>query len=141
MRGNDAIQSSAKHMKRFVAALSVCALCLDTTFAGTIRATCTADYGGITETLTLAPAPDVFSFESASLGDRFEFRAQYLEDRAKLKTFVYEFREAVPALIHANEQRLSPSNCQQRVEGFGLNKVYSSDLEREMFFQCFAVCD
>ena len=77
----------------------------------------------------------------SSLGDRFRFQAQYLESRAKLKTYVYELRERTPALIHASENPLSPSNCAQRQEGFGLNKVYSADLEREMFFQCFAVCE
>ena len=128
-------------MKRFVIAVSVCACFLDPVFAGSVKATCSAEYGGITETLMLMPATDVFTFQSASLGDRFEFRAQYLEDRAKLKTYVYELRENAPALIHANEQRLSPSNCAHQSAGFGLNKVYSSDLEREMFFQCFAVCD
>ena len=68
-------------------------------------------------------------------------KAQFLQERAKLKTYVYELRSHVPTLIHASEHMLSAPRCEPPPGSLGLNKVYSSDLEREMFFQCFVMCE
>jgi len=131
----------ASLMKNLVSALSFSLLLLAAAQASAISVSCEADYGGKTHQLTITPASDVFSFETVNVGDRFRFQVQYLEDRAKFKTFVYELKAQAPTLIHASEHKLSPQNCAQKSDGLGLNKVYSSDLEREMFFQCFARCD
>lgn len=130
-------------MKCLVIALPVAGLALATaTFAAApISVSCDAEYGLTSEKLPISATSDVFAFTSVNLGDRFVFKAQFLTEHAKLKTYVYELRSAAPTLIHASEQLLSPQRCATLPEGLGLNKVYSSDLEREMFFQCFASCE
>ncbi len=104
---------------------------------------CEADYGGRAEKLTLQPTTDVYATQSVTLAQRFRFQAQYLSDRAKLKTWVYELRERGPVLLHAAEYPLTAEACQAGASGtdLGLNKVYSSDFERELFFRCVRLCD
>ncbi len=108
---------------------------------------CEADYGGRMERLQPPPTTDVYERQSVTLGKRFRFSAQYLPERAKLKTWVHELRERGPALLHAAEYPLPANACAHSgTEGsagrsFGLNKVYSSDYERELFFQCRPGCD
>ena len=137
--------SSAEHMKslvlRVVLVVAGSAFGLHAAHAGTLSVDCTAEYGAKIEKLRIPPTTDVFAAQSVTIGDRFRFQAQYLIDRSKFKTFVYELRDHSPTLIHASEHKLSSQNCAHQSTGFGLNKVYSSDLEREMFFQCFAVCE
>ena len=125
-------------MKNLVAVLSFCMVGMPA-YGVTVR--CEAEYATITKNVSLAPVNDVFDAQSLILGGRFQFRAQYLQDRGKLKTWVYELRTDAAALIHASEHPLSSQICAQAPRDFGLNKVYSSDLQREMFFQCFAVCE
>ena len=96
------------------------------------------------EKLDLQPTDDVYATRSVTLGERFRFHAQYLSARAKLKTWVYELRERGPALLHAAEYPMPADACVAAGAGstdFGLNKVYSSDLERELFFRCVRSCD
>jgi len=131
-------------MKRLVHALffMYCPLApLMATAAAPMTATCHAEYGLSTETLHLPASADVFVFQSVSLGERFLFKAQLLQERAKLKTYVYELRSHSPTLIHASEHLLSQQRCATPPASLGLNKVYSSDLEREMFFECFVSCE
>lgn len=130
-------------MKRLVFALPVVYLSVAaaTAAAAAVSVTCQAEYGLTSETLRIPASSDVFAFQTVNLGDRFVFKAQYLQDRAKLKTYVYELRSHAPTLIHASEYLLSQHRCTPQPGGLGLNKVYSSDLEREMFFQCFASCE
>ena len=107
-------------------------------------ARCEADYGGRTERLTLQPTTDVYATQSFTLGNRFRFQAQYLPQRAKLKTWVYELRERGPLLLHAAEYPLPANACSAGNPSaihFGLNKVYSSDFERELFFHCSGSCE
>lgn len=110
-------------------------------YATSIRVTCEAEYGGRTERINVLPSSDVFLFHSVDVGTRFRFLAQHLEPQSKLKTFVYELRERSPTLIHAGEYQLTPNICASPPSDFGLNKLYSSDLEREMFFRCIADCE
>ena len=134
---------SAKHMKRVVFVLLVMYRSLapvSALAAETMIVTCDAEYGLTKETLHLPASSEVFTFQSVNLGDRFLFKAQLLQERAKLKTYVYELRSHSPTLIHAGEHILSQQACATVPGSLGLNKVYSSDLEREMFFQCFASC-
>ncbi len=107
-------------------------------------ARCEADYGGRMEILMLQPTGDVYAIQSVTLLDRFRFQAQYLPQRAKLKTWVYELRERGPLLLHAAEYPLPADACDSRgrqTTDFGLNKVYSSDFERELFFHCTSTCE
>ena len=106
--------------------------------AMTIR--CEADYGGKAYRIDAQPTDDLFAFQTVDAGTRFRFSVQWLEARAKLKTFVHELDERAPVLIHAAEYPL-PSSCTPGLIDFGLNKVYSSDLGRELFFQCSAKCE
>ena len=136
---------SPQHMQRLVLALFFMywplAPLTAVAVAEPMTVTCQAEYGLTTETLHLPASADVFVFQSVSLGERFLFKAQLLQERAKLKTYVYELRSHSPTLIHASEHILSPQGCATLPASLGLNKVYSSDLEREMFFQCFVSCE
>lgn len=106
-----------------------------------MKVACDADYGGKTEHIEVQPTRDVFSFQSADLGSRFRFLAQHLTQQARLKTFVYELREKSAVLIHAGEYQLPMNQCPQPSSDFGLNKIYSSDFGRELFFRCTADCE
>lgn len=128
-------------MKRLVFVLLVACLSLNPAAAADLAVSCQAEYGLTSEKLSLAATSDVYAFHSANLGDRFMFKAQFLQERTKLKTYVYELRSQAPTLIHASEHLLLPQHCDAKVNSLGLNKVYSSDLEREMFFQCFVSCE
>ncbi len=115
--------------------------------AATPTASCEADYGGRAEKLALQPTTDVYAMQSVTLGKRFRFQAQYLSARGKLKTWVYEMRERGPVPLHAAEYPLPADACDAGSAGgkhiidFGLNKVYSSDFERELFFRCTSTCE
>lgn len=106
-----------------------------------LTVSCEAEYGGTVHSVEVRPATDVFDFQSVDVGSRFRFSVQQLDSRAKLKTFVYELQERAPVLIHAAEYPLPSGACASADIDFGLNKVYSSDLERELFFQCSAKCE
>ncbi len=109
-----------------------------------LAVSCEADYGGRTEKLALRPTTDVYATQTVELGKRFRFNAQYLADREKLKTWVYELRERGPLLLHAAEYTLRADACGKAgatMSDFGLNKVYSSDFERELFFRCVRTCE
>ena len=106
-------------------------------------ARCEAGYGGRAEQLALPPTTDVYATQSVTLGNRFRFQAQHLPQRAKLKTWVYELRDRGPVLLHAAEYPLPANACSTNdahTTDFGLNKVYSSDFERELFFRCSVTC-
>ena len=102
---------------------------------------CDAEYGGKAERIIVRPAADAFSFQSVTLDDRFRFQAQWLPQRSKLKTFLYERRGRSFVLLHASEYPLPPSACPKEGLDFGLNKVYASELEREVFYQCRMYCE
>lgn len=102
---------------------------------------CEAEYGGKAHRIVVLPVDDVFAFQTVDVGQRFRFSAQWLVSRAKLKTFVHELDERAPVLLHAAEYPMSAGACTSKVIDFGLNKVYSSELERELFFQCTAACE
>lgn len=128
-------------MRTFLSlAFTLCCL-VPAAYATSIQLTCEADYGGRTERIKVLPTPDVFAFHAVDLGSRFRFVAQYLEPQSKLKTFVYELREQSPVLIHAGEFQLPLNHCPLPHSDFGLNKIYSSDFGRELFFQCSADCE
>jgi len=102
---------------------------------------CEAEYGGHTEQIKLHPAADAFSFQSVSLQQRFRFQAQWLPQRGKLKTLLYERRGQSFALLHSAEYPLGQYACPIETIDFGLNKVYAAELEREIFYQCKLRCE
>jgi len=109
--------------------------------ATSIKVTCEAEYGGRTERIEVLPTSDVFAFHSVDMSSRFRFLAQHLEQQSKLKTFVYELRDQSPVLIHAGEYQLASNHCPRPPSDFGLNKLYSSDFGRELFFRCSSDCE
>lgn len=114
--------------------------------AWSATAVCRAANGGEHIELPVPASVDPFEFHSAEFAHRFRVSAQYLQPPGKLKTYVYDFRaekigKPAAVLIHAAEYRLSDADCREHADGFGLNKVYSRNYEREIFLQCFAVCD
>ncbi len=109
--------------------------------ATAVDISCEAEYGGKTERIIVQAAADAFSFQSVTLEDRFRFQAQWLPQRSKLKTFLYERHGRSFVLLHASEYPLPPSACPKEGLDFGLNKVYASELEREVFFQCRMHCE
>ena len=102
---------------------------------------CEAEYGGKAQRIAVLPSNDVFAFQTVDVGQRFRFSAQWLVSRAKLKTFVHELDARAPVLIHAAEYPVPAATCPSAAIDFGLNKVYSSELGRELFFQCTAACE
>lgn len=109
--------------------------------ATSLEITCNAEYGGKAERIVVRPAADAFSFQSVTIEKRFRFQAQWLTQRNKLKTFLYERRGRSIVLLHASEYPLPPGACPKEDIDFGLNKVYASELEREVFYQCRMHCE
>jgi len=109
--------------------------------ATSLEIACDAEYGGKAERIIVRPAADAFSFQSVTIENRFRFQAQWLPQRSKLKTFLYERRGRLFVLLHASEYPLPPSTCPKDGFDFGLNKVYASELEREVFYQCRMHCE
>ena len=109
--------------------------------ATSLNIACDAEYGGKAERIIVRPAADAFSFQSVTLEDRFRFQAQWLPQRSKLKTFLYERHGRSFVLLHASEYPLPPSACPKEGLDFGLNKVYASELEREVLYQCRMYCE
>ncbi len=102
---------------------------------------CEAEYGGKTGRIIVQAAADAFSFQSVTLEDRFRFQAQWLPQRSKLKIFLYERRDRSFVLLHSSEYPLPLDTCRRGSVDFGLNKVYASELEREVFYQCRMDCE
>jgi hypothetical protein len=114
---------------------------ISASFSGSaMEIVCEAEYGGKTESITLNQTQDVFQYQAIDLRNRFRFQAQYLESQSKLKTYVYEFQSGNPVIIYAGESRITNTECTTNPKSLGLNKVYSSQLGREMYFQCLISC-
>ncbi len=109
--------------------------------ATSLEIACDAEYGGKAERVIVRPAEDAFAFQSITIENRFRFQAQWLTQRSKLKTFLYERRGRSFVLLHAAEYPLPTSACPNEAGDFGLNKVYASELEREVFYQCRMHCE
>jgi len=109
--------------------------------ATSLEISCDAEYGGKAARIMVRPAEDAFSFQSVTIENRFRFQAQWLTQRSKLKTFLYERRDRSFVLLHASEYPLPTSTCPKNNVDFGLNKVYASELEREVFYQCRMHCE
>ncbi len=109
--------------------------------ATSLEISCDAEYGGKAERMVVRPAVDAFSFQSVTIENRFRFQAQWLTQRSKLKTFLYERRGRSFVLLQTSEYPLPLSVCPKDGFDFGLNKVYASELEREVFYQCRMHCE
>lgn len=108
--------------------------------ASAIEVHCTAEFGGKTATLTAQPVDDPYLFVTDDALAPFRVSVQYLSLRGKLKMYAYHDAKNRYVLIHAGEYQFNEANCNQFVQGFGLNKIYSTIMEKELSFQCFAVC-
>ena len=108
--------------------------------ASAIEAHCSAEFGGKNTTLTAKPVDDPYLFVTDDALAPFRVSVQYLSARGKLKMYAYHDAKDRYVLIHAGEYQFSEANCHQFMQGFGLNKIYSAKMEKELFFQCFAVC-
>lgn len=100
--------------------------------------TCDIEYADSTTTLKIESVYDPYQFTSVEPGGNFRFSVQYLAEAKKLKTFVYHNSKDRYVLIHAAEYTRPDSRCSQN--GFGLNKVYSTAIERQLTYQCRQVC-
>jgi hypothetical protein len=118
-----------------------CALGATMASAVEIQARCTAEYGGKTAHVNVRPTRDVFSMTTSDALSPFRFSAQYLAESGKLKTYVYHDAKERYVLIHAAEYALTQANCSQHLNNFGLHKIYSARMEKELFLQCVAVCE
>ena len=118
-----------------------CALGASMNWAVEIQARCTAEYGGKTAHVNVRPTRDVFAMTTNDALSPFRFSAQYLAESGKLKTYVYHDAKERYVLIHAAEYALTQANCSQHSNNFGLHKIYSARMEKELFLQCVAVCE
>ncbi len=101
---------------------------------------CEIEYASEVTSLKPAASFDPYEITKADLPGNFRFSAQHLLGGNKLKTFVYHYAKERYILIHAAEYRVEETDCKRYEHGFGLNKVYSAHMERELFFQCRSVC-
>lgn len=99
---------------------------------------CKIDYAGATSQLQIEPSDDPYRFASIEPGGNFRFSAQLLAGAKKLKTYVYHDSKDRLVLVHAAEYPLGNGVCQPSPTG--LNRVYSSGLERELTFRCRQAC-
>ncbi len=118
-----------------------CALIATMSWAVQIQARCTAEYGGKTAHVNVRPTSDVFAMTTNDALSPFRISAQYLAERGKLKTYVYHDAKERYVLIHAAEYSLSQANCSQHSNNFGLHKIYSARMEKELFLQCVVECE
>ncbi len=127
---------------KLICALGCCVLLsMSVAWSGETRARCSVEYGGKTVHVDVQPTSDVYAMTTSDALSPFRFSAQYLAERGKLKTYVYHDAKSRYVLIHAAEYTLTEDNCKQHQSGFGLNKIYSARLEKELFLQCLALCD
>lgn len=118
-----------------------CAMSATGTSAGEMHARCTAEYGGKTAHVDVRPTNDVYAMTTTDALSPFRFSVQYLSERGKLKTYVYHDAKDRYVLIHAAEYTITQAHCSQHSNSFGLNKIYSARMEKELFLQCVAVCE
>ena len=101
---------------------------------------CEVENAGSVTSLKPEASLDPYKFTKVDLPENFRFSTQYLLGAQKLKTYVYHNSKNRYVLIHAAEYRVEEDSCTQHEQGFGLNKVYSAKVERELSFQCRLVC-
>ena len=115
-------------------------LCVIPTVVYAIELICEVEYASVVTTLKPVASFDPYETARIDLPGNFRFSAHHLLDAGKLKTFVYHYAKDRYVLIHAAEYRVDKTECGQYEQGFGLNKVYSAKVERELLFQCRSVC-
>lgn len=105
-----------------------------------IELICEVEYGSSVTSLKPFASLDPYEITKIDLPGNFRFSAQHLLGAEKLKTFVYHYAKERYVLIHAAEYSVERNNCSKYEQGFGLNRVYSAELEREFLFQCRSLC-
>jgi hypothetical protein len=115
-------------------------LCIFPTAIHAFDLVCEVEYASVVTSLKPAASFDPYETTRIDLSGNFRFSAQHLLSSGKLKTFVYHYAKDRYVLLHAAEYRVNQAECSQYQQGFGLNKVYTTELEREFLFQCRSVC-
>jgi hypothetical protein len=125
----------------FYVLFSAASLTMSVAWSGEVHVRCNVEYGGKTVHVEVRPTDDVYAMTTTDVLSPFRFSAQYLAERGKLKTYVYHDAKNRYVLIHAAEYTLTQAHCSQHQSDFGLHKVYSARMEKELFMQCLAHCD
>lgn len=99
---------------------------------------CEIGYAGTQTKLKVTSSNDPYQFSTLEPGGNFRFSAQHLADTGKLKTYVYHDSKDRLVLIHEAEYLTDTTSCTPT--RFGLNRVYSPGLERELTFSCELRC-
>lgn len=115
-------------------------LCIFSSMAYAIDLICEIKYASSVTSIKPVASHDPYEIIKIDLPGNFRFSAQHLLGADKLKTFVYHHAKERYVLIHAAEYRVDKNNCSKYEKGFGLNRVYSAELERELLFQCKSLC-
>ncbi|NOT68690.1 MAG: hypothetical protein HOP04_10300 [Methylophilaceae bacterium] len=101
---------------------------------------CDIEYAGSVTSIKPEANNDPYQFTNIDLQGGFRFSAQLLPELNKLKTYVYHQSKNRYVLIQAAEYGIEQKACLESEHRFGLNKVYSAQLERELLFQCRLSC-
>ncbi len=115
-------------------------LCVSSATVYAIDLICEVEYASAVTSLKPVASFDPYETTKIDLPGDFRFSAHYLLGANKLKTFVYHYAKDRYVLLHAAEYRVDKTACGQYEQGFGLNKVYSFEMERELLFQCRSLC-
>lgn len=101
---------------------------------------CDIEYAGSVTSIKPQANNDPYQFTTIDLQGGFRFSAQLLPALNKLKTYVYHQSKIKYVLIQAAEYAVEQKACLGSEHRFGLNKVYSAQLERELLYQCRLSC-
>lgn len=115
-------------------------LCVFSTAVYAIDLICEVEYASAVTSLKPVASFDPYETAKIDLPGNFRFSAYYLLGANKLKTFVYHYAKDRYVLLHAAEYRVDKTACGQYEQGFGLNKIYSASVERELLYQCRSIC-
>ncbi|MCX7221107.1 MAG: hypothetical protein NTY70_19910 [Burkholderiales bacterium] len=113
---------------------------LATTSASAVELRCEIKVSGTVNTLEVAKSADPYVYKTLDLDGGYRFSMQYLANENKFKTYVYHESKERYVLIHLSENIIQENVCASHAQGFGLHRIYSPKLERELIFQCTPVC-
>ena len=101
---------------------------------------CEAHVAGESKQLAVSARSDPYQFDSLDLPSNFRLTAQYLPRAGTFKTWVYHDSKKRYVLIHTSDYALGAEACASGQRDFGVHKVYSASLEKELRYQCRLLC-